>query len=168
MGGGLAAWGVHDDGDADETDQGAGDVVSVGSEPVDHDGPAERAGDEHAAVGGQDAAEVRLGLKGAGEAVGAEGDDAECGVPGGFVFADALSDEPGAADLGERGEGEQQQRADDRHGRYVNTLGPAGGVRLRRCRTPFGLRSRRPGQQAQLPLAHPDWPTAAALRAAAV
>ena len=37
---------------------------------------AERAGNEHAAVGGQDPAEVRVGLQGGDEAVEAEGDDA--------------------------------------------------------------------------------------------
>jgi hypothetical protein len=62
-------WRVHDHGEADQADGGAVDVVSVGSESVENNAPGERAGDEDAAVGGEDPAEVRVWLKGGDEAV---------------------------------------------------------------------------------------------------
>jgi hypothetical protein len=37
------------------------------------------------------------------------------------MFSHALPDQPGAADLGERGGDEQQQRPDDRHAMYPTT-----------------------------------------------
>src|SRR3546814_14625230 len=55
-GSGRGAWGVHDDGDADEADERSGDVVAVGSEAVGDHPPSERSSHEHAAVGGEDAA----------------------------------------------------------------------------------------------------------------
>src|SRR5689334_203547 len=65
--------GVHDDGYAEEADGGAGQVVAVGFEVVQEDGPGQGAGHEDAAVGGEDAAEVGVGLEGGDEAVGAQG-----------------------------------------------------------------------------------------------
>ena len=59
----------------EEADGGAGEVVAVGFELVDDHAPGEGAGDEDAAVGGEDAPEVGVGLEGGDEAVGAEGDD---------------------------------------------------------------------------------------------
>ena len=96
---------VHDDGDAAQADGGCDDVVSVGAELVDRDAPGEGAGDEDAAVGGQDPAEVRVGLAGGDETVGAEGGDAGADEQQAAVFADALPDQPGAADFGDRGQG---------------------------------------------------------------
>src|SRR6266480_2508170 len=99
-----AAGCVHDDGDAGEADGGADQVVAVGSEPVDQDAPGEGAGDVDVAVGGQDPAEVGVGLEGGDEAVGAQGGDAGADEQQAAVFADALPDQPGAADLGEGGQ----------------------------------------------------------------
>ena len=67
---------VHDDGHSDQAEERSGDVPAVGAEAVGDHAPGEGAGDEDAAVGGEDAAEVRIGLQGGDEAVEAEGDDA--------------------------------------------------------------------------------------------
>jgi hypothetical protein len=115
LSGSAGAWGEHDDGDAGEADGGAGEVVAVGSEPVGDDAPGEGAGDEDAAVGGEDAPEMWVLLEGGDEPVGGEGGDTG-GDPGdASVFTDALPDEPGAADLGDGSESEQDQGAGDRH-----------------------------------------------------
>jgi hypothetical protein len=55
-------------------------------------------------------------LEGGDEAVGGQGGDADADPGEAAVLADALPDRPGTADLGERGEGEQQDRAQHGHG----------------------------------------------------
>jgi hypothetical protein len=60
---------------------------------------------KHTAVGGEDAPKVCIGLQGCHEAVGAERDDAASYPKQASVFADPLPDQPGSADLGERGRG---------------------------------------------------------------
>src|SRR5205085_7468270 len=99
--GSAASWGVHDHGHAGEADQGADDVPAVGAVAVGGHAPGEGAGDEHSAVGGEDAAELGVGLEGGDEAVGAEGDDSRADPDPAAVFPYALPDEPGAADLEE-------------------------------------------------------------------
>ncbi len=80
VGSGVALSGVvrcvHDDGDADEADQGAGDVSPVGLEPVECHSPRERSRDEYAAVCVEDTTEVGGGLQCRDEPVEAERDDA--------------------------------------------------------------------------------------------
>jgi len=73
MGSADCSWRVHDDGDAEEADGGADDVVAVGFEAVEDHAPGEAAGDEDSSVGGEDASEVWAGLEGGEEAVEAEG-----------------------------------------------------------------------------------------------
>lgn len=65
---------VHDYGDADQADEGTGDVPSVWPESVEGHAPGEGSGDKNA-VGGEDAAEVCVGLPSGNEAVDAECDD---------------------------------------------------------------------------------------------
>ena len=89
------------DGDADQAHEGAGDVVAVGTEAVEDHAPGEGAGDEDAAVGGEDATEVGVGLQGGDEAVQAEGDNAGTDPDPAAVFAYSLPDQPGSADLGD-------------------------------------------------------------------
>ncbi len=57
------ARGVHDDGDAEEADDRAHHVVAVWPEAVGDHAPDETAGDEHAAIGGEDSTEVGVGLQ---------------------------------------------------------------------------------------------------------
>ena len=101
---------VHDDGHSDEAEECAGDVPAVGSEAVGDHAPGEGAGDEDATVGGEDTAEVGIGLQGGNEAVEAEGDDPSADLRPALVLADALPDKPSASDLGEGGQDEQQDR----------------------------------------------------------
>jgi hypothetical protein len=110
-----AAGRVHDDGDAKQADQGTDDVVAVGAVAVEGHAPGQGAGDEHAAIGGKDPAEVRIGLQGGDEAVEAESDDSGADEDPAAVFADSLPDQPGAADLGDRGQYEQRDRLQDEH-----------------------------------------------------
>jgi uncharacterized protein (TIGR03083 family) len=109
------AGGVHDDGHADQAQGGPGQVVAVRAELVDDHAPGERPRHEHPAVRGEDAAEVRVGLERGDEAVQAEGDDAGGDPQHAAVLPPALPDEPRTADLGDRGQQEQQDGADDRH-----------------------------------------------------
>ena len=62
-------------------------------------------------VGGQDAAEVGVRLERGDEPVKAKGEDAGADEGQAAVFADTLPDEPGPTDLGQGGQGEQQDRA---------------------------------------------------------
>jgi hypothetical protein len=57
------SWGIHDHGDAEETDDGADEVVAIGPKPIEHDTPEQGTGDEHPAVGGEDAPEVGSGCR---------------------------------------------------------------------------------------------------------
>jgi hypothetical protein len=91
-------------------------VVAVGPEAVDGHAPGQRTGHEHPAVRGQDAAEVRVGLEGGDEPIEPEGQDAGTDKGQAAVFADALPDQPGPADLGQGGQGKQQHRAQRGHG----------------------------------------------------
>jgi hypothetical protein len=59
---------------------------------------------------------LKLRIAGRDEAVGAEGGDAGADPQQTLVLADALPDQPGAADLGDRGEDEQQSGSSDRRG----------------------------------------------------
>jgi hypothetical protein len=77
----CAARCVHDDGDADQADEGSGDVPSVWPESVEGHAPGEGSGDEDAAVGGEDPAEVCVGLQRRDEAVDTERDDLGRGLP---------------------------------------------------------------------------------------
>src|ERR687891_262842 len=106
---------VHDDGHAGEADEGAGDVVAIGAEAVQEHAPGEGASDEDAAVGGEDAPEVGVVLEGGDEAVGGERGDAGADPGGAAVFTDALPDQPGAADLCDGGDGEEDECPQDRH-----------------------------------------------------
>src|SRR5690349_20802388 len=92
---------VHDHRDAQEADGCAGQVVAVGPELVDDDAPGQRAGDEDAAVSGEDPAEAGVGLEGGDKAVRAEGGDAGTDPEQAPMFADALPDEPSATDFGD-------------------------------------------------------------------
>jgi RNA polymerase sigma factor (sigma-70 family) len=114
---------VHDEADPDEADERPGDVEAVGPEAVDHHAPEQRPGDEDPAVGREDAAEARVGLQGGDEAVEPEGDDPTADPEPPPVLAHPLPHEPGTADLGERGEDEEQERAGDGHGDHRRTGG---------------------------------------------
>ena len=65
----VAARGVHDHGNAYQAGQGADHTPTVASQPVEGHAPRQRAGDEYAAVGGQDPAEMGIGLQGGDEPV---------------------------------------------------------------------------------------------------
>jgi hypothetical protein len=56
------------------------------------------------------------------EAVEAERDDARADPQHAAVLAHALPDQPRTTDLGQRGEGEQDERFRDRHGRSVAAM----------------------------------------------
>src|SRR6202022_3115137 len=94
---------VHDDGDARQADEGAGDIPPVGAESVQGHAPQQGSGDEDATVGGEDPAEGRVGLQGGDEAVDAERDDAGAHPDPAAVLTDALPDQPGATDFGQGG-----------------------------------------------------------------
>jgi MFS family permease len=100
--------GIHDHGDADKADDRTDDVVAVGSEAVEQDTPEQGAGDEHAAVGGQDAPEVRIRLQGRDEPVSPEREHPGADPEQAAVLADALPHQPGSTDLGEGGQHEQR------------------------------------------------------------
>src|SRR6059058_2027227 len=112
----VAPWGVHDDRHAREADQRARDVPAVRAVAVRRHAPQDRAGHEDAAVRGEDAAEVGVGLEGGDEAVGAEGEDAARGPHPAAVLPYALPDQPGAADLEEGGDDEEGGGAGYEHG----------------------------------------------------
>src|SRR5699024_7356392 len=101
---------VHDHGDADEADQGAGDVPPVRSEAVEGHAPEEGPGDEDASVGGEDAAEVRVRLERRDDPVEPEGEDAGADPDPAAVLAEPLPDEPRPADLEQRREDEERDR----------------------------------------------------------
>jgi len=61
-------------------------------------------------------------LEGGDEPVSAEGEDAGADEGEAAVLADALPDQPRAADLGQRGQREQQDRTDDGHGRTLTPV----------------------------------------------
>jgi hypothetical protein len=66
------ARGVHDDRDAHQADACADHVAAVGPEAVGDHSPREAASDEDAAIGGEDAAEVGVGLQRGDRPVGTE------------------------------------------------------------------------------------------------
>lgn len=66
-------------------------------------------------MGGEDAPEVCVGLKGRDETVGAQREHAADDPQHAALFPYALPDQPCAADLGDRGDGEQDQGTHDRH-----------------------------------------------------
>src|SRR4051794_19942684 len=86
---------VHDERDADEAHERAGDVPPVGPKAVGDHAPPGRADEENATGGGEDAPEVRVGLEGGDEAVEAERDDACAGPDPAPVLPPPLPDEPG-------------------------------------------------------------------------
>src|SRR5439155_6175595 len=88
------AWRVHDDGDTDQADEDADAVPSVWPKSVEGHAPQEGSGDEDAAVGGEDAAEMCIGLQRGNETVGTERDDAGPHPDPAAVFTDALPDQP--------------------------------------------------------------------------
>src|SRR5690606_17854220 len=90
----LRARRVHDDGDAGEAEERADDVPAVRSEAVHDHAPRERPGDEHPAVRGEDAAEVRVGLQRRDDAVEPERDDARADPQPAPVLAQPLPHEP--------------------------------------------------------------------------
>ena len=135
------------------------DVPAVGPEPVERHPPQQRPGHEHPAVGGEDAPEVRIRLQGRDEPVEPERDHPGADPDPAAVLAHALPDQPRAADLGQRGEDEQNDRAGNGHGASVDRSpdparalggalapGPAAQPREcpRRARPGAGTRPRRP------------------------
>lgn len=88
-------------------DDAAADVVGVGPEAADDDSPGERAGDEDAAIGREDAAEVVVALGGGDEPVKSESDEAAGEISQTASFSGALPHKPGTADLGGASEDEQ-------------------------------------------------------------
>lgn len=108
---------VHDDRDPGQADQRADHVEAVGAKPVGGHTPQQRPGHEHSAVGGQDAPEVRVRLQRGDEPVQAQGDDTGTDPRPPLVLAYALPYQPGPADLGDGGQGEQQNRAQHGHAR---------------------------------------------------
>ena len=113
----MVRGGVHDHGDSSETDERTGDVMAVGAEPVEDHAPGQRAGHEDPAVGGEDAPEVGVVPEGGDEPVGGQRGDAGTDPGEPAVLAHPLPDHPGATDLGERGNREQEDRAEDGLGR---------------------------------------------------
>ena len=82
-----------------------------------------------------DPSEVRVRLERGDEAVEAQRDHAGADPEPAAVLTDALPDQPGAADLGDGGEREQEQRGGDRHGPQCASPGSAdrpgdGGVNI--------------------------------------
>ena len=69
--------------------------------------------------GSQDPAEVWVRLEGGHEPIQAEGQDASADKGQTAVLADPLPDQPGPADLGEGGHGEQEDGAQYGHGRTL-------------------------------------------------
>ena len=72
---GLAG-GEHDHAHAGQAEAGANQVIAVGTEPVGHDPPEQRASHEDPAVRGQDSAEMGVVLEGGDEPVGRQCHDA--------------------------------------------------------------------------------------------
>ena len=101
------ARGIHDDGDAGQAEGGTDQVPAVGPEAVEQHAPAQRSSDENTAVGGQDPAEVGVGLQGRHEAVRTQSHHARRDEEQATVLTDALPDQPRTADLGERGQQEE-------------------------------------------------------------
>jgi hypothetical protein len=85
--------------------------------------PQQRADDEHAAIGGQDAAELVAGLEGGDDAVGGQGGGAEGDEEDALVLLDAEPHEVGAADLGD-GRGDEQGDGATGHTATVSALPP--------------------------------------------
>jgi hypothetical protein len=100
---GSGARRVHDDRDPGQADQGADDVVAVGPITIGDHAPSQRPGDEHPAVGGQNAPEVGVRLQGGDEPVRAKREHTGTDPDPPAVFAHALPDQPGAADLQQGG-----------------------------------------------------------------
>jgi hypothetical protein len=78
-----------------------------------------------------------VGLEGGDESVEAQGEDAGADEGQAAVFADALPDQPGPTDLGQRGQAEQQHRA--QHGHVATIAGVphvegTGGIRQNHLR----------------------------------
>lgn len=101
-----AAGREHNHGHTRETDQGPDDVPAVGAESVEDHPPCQGACNEYTSIGGEDPAEVRVGLQCGDETINSQGDDAEACPPPGFVFPHGLPDQPGAPYFSDGGEGE--------------------------------------------------------------
>lgn len=82
---------------------------TFGTVAAEHHAPGDRAGHEDPTVGGRDAPEVSVGLEGGDEVVQAESDDTSADPWPASVFAGALPDQPGAADLAAGGADERSR-----------------------------------------------------------
>src|SRR5687767_12648145 len=111
----VASRGVHDHCYPDQADSRADEVEAVRAEAVEDDAPGQRSGDEDPAVGGKDAPEVRVRLKGRYQTVGEERGPSEQGEPPRTAFADCLPHEIRPSDLGYRGCEEERDGAGDLH-----------------------------------------------------
>lgn len=112
---------VHDDRDPHEADGCAKQIEAVGSKPIHGHPPRERPGDEHTAVRSEDPPELRRRLPGRDEPVDAEGDEPRADPQQPAVLPDTLPDQPGAADLSDCREHEQNEGSQGRHRRSVGT-----------------------------------------------
>src|SRR5690242_2466286 len=112
----------HDDADPGETDDRSHDVGRVGRDAVHDPAPREREDDEDAAVRGVDAAEVRRLVR-RHDAVQDEHERAEQPDEHAGAVSPPLPDEIAAADLGETGGDEEQERP--RHAPAVAAERPA-------------------------------------------
>lgn len=101
-----AAGREHNHGHTRETNQGPDDVPAVGAESVEDHPPCQGACNEYTSIGGEDPAEVRVGLQCGDETINSQGDDAEACPPPGFVLPHGLPDQPGAPYFSDGGKGE--------------------------------------------------------------
>lgn len=107
---------IHNHANSDEADQRTGDVESIGAETVHRYRPQQGSGDKDAAVRGEDATEVGIGLHRRDQSVEAERDHAEADPDPALVLANSLPHQPGSTDFEYGGKNEQQKRAGDGHG----------------------------------------------------
>src|ERR1051326_3133279 len=125
-----SARGIHEDGDAGQADQGTDDGVAVGGVAVGNNAPGQGSGDEHAAVGGEDPAEMRVGLQGGDEPVESERHHSGADPDPAAMFPNALPDQPGTADLEQRGQYEQRNRTQYEHMGTLHYSWAAAGARF--------------------------------------
>lgn len=106
---------IHDDAHADETDQRADDVVSVGPKAVQRHPPRKGADHEDTAVCSEDAAEVGFLLQRDQEAVQPERNHPSTDPQPAPVLANTLPDQPRTTDFGEGRRDEEGYRTHSVH-----------------------------------------------------
>ena len=111
----LAFGAGNDDADTDDAHRSAEHVVAGRPKAIERHPPQERPGHEHAAMRGEHATEMRIGLGRGDKSVAAQRDRTTGREPPGSRFAYRLPDQPASADLRDGSNHKQQSRTNGGH-----------------------------------------------------